>query len=164
MALHQHKVRAKVGPPEVATLAVVAVVVVVMVSGPLAVPGRDWEQTRGKVRNFYTYQNASTPDGRPYRVQVSYHYTVNGLVREGEWDGEWPEAHSPNALLAEEVERLREPGFPLVVFYDPDSPDHSELHQEDNRAAVWWLRVAIILGALTLWYVFVVYPRLKRSR
>jgi hypothetical protein len=114
------------------------------------------------VADYYRYQHPTSPDGRPHRVRLGYTFTVHGESYAGQWDGEWPESHSPNALLEDQLDRLREPGFPLVVFYDPVDPAHNALHKTGNHAAVWWLRLSVALAALVLWYVFVVYPRLKQ--
>lgn len=164
MTLHRHKVRSKPGWAEALTGAVVLLAAAAMLTGPMALPGNDWRECSGQLTDVYLYQNASTSDGRPFRVRATYSYLVDGKVQTGLWDGDWPEAHSANALPAGELDRLRGPGFPLRVFYDPDNVLHSTLHTPGNQVPAWWLRWAIGLGALVLWYVFVVYPRLKSSR
>jgi Flp pilus assembly protein TadB len=58
---------------------------------------------------------------------------------------------------------LNEEGYSLVVLYDPLDPSHNTIHKSGNRVPVWWLRLSILLAALVLWFVFIVYPRLKRS-
>ena len=162
MALRQHKVRSKPGPPELITIAFVLLAVATMTAGPLLAPGTDWRQVPGNVIEVYRYQHASSPDGRPHRLRVTYEFNVGGVAVTGRWEGEWPEAHSPNALPEDQRDRLAERGYPLQVFYDPLDPGRSTLHQTGNRAPVWWLRLSIGLALLVLWYVFVVYPKWKR--
>jgi hypothetical protein len=164
MALHRHKVRSRPGAAEWVTTAVAVFTVATMVAGPMALPSTSWRDTPGSLAEVYLYQNASTPDGRPLRVRASYHYEVDGKPHTGAWDGDWPAAHSINALPPADIDRLREPGYPVHVFYDISDPDRSTLHIPGNRMPSWWLRLSIALAVLVLWYGMVVYPRLKSSR
>ena len=163
MGLRQQKVRPKPGPPELLTVALVVLAVAAMLAGPLLMPGVDWQQASGTASDVYRYQHPTNPDGRPHRVRLNYTFKVNGIAYAGQWDGDWPETHSPNALPDGQLDRLAEAGYLLVVFYDPADPAHNALHKTGSGAGVWWLRLSVALAALVLWYVFVVYPRLKQS-
>lgn len=163
MVLRQQKVRGKPGKAEFLTAILAVTAVAAMLAGPMLIPGTDWNQAEGRVVQYYRYQHATNPDGRPYRVRLDYKFVADGMTYEGHWDGAWPETHSPNALLSDELDRLKEDGYALVVSYDPLDPSRNTLHEIDNRAQVWWLRISVALAALVLWFVFVVYPRLKRS-
>jgi len=163
MVLRQQKVRARPGPVEWLTGMLVLVAVGVMFVGPMAIPGTDWRQANGIVTSYYRYQHPTSPDGRPYRVRLDYQFKVDGESFAGHWDGEWPTAHSPNALLEKDLDQLKAEGYSLVVFYDPLDPPRNVLHESGNRIPIWWLRLSIVLAGLVLWFVFIVYPRLKRS-
>lgn len=161
MSLHTHKVRSQPGLAEFATVAIVAIAVLFMLAGPVARPGTDWQRAEGRVKSVYTSAHPTHPDGKPRRVQLVYQYDADGLTYTGEWDGEWPEAHSPNALLAGDLDRLRERDYPLKVLYDPVDPSVSNIHGTGNRLPAWWLRLSLGLAMLAMWHTFVVYPSWK---
>lgn len=160
MGFHRHKIRRRLGAADGVLFLLALAAVAAMLAGPLAEPGTDWQRTIGDVTHVYTYQNASTADGRPYRLRVSYRYSAQGRDLAGAWDGEWPLAHSANALPPAEVHRVQ-PGYRVSVFYDPAQPDRSTLHTPGNIAPAWWLRLSIALSAAVVWYAYAVYPRWK---
>lgn len=161
MTLHRHKARLRPGPAEIILLLLLAMLTVFMLSGSLAVPGADWQQAEGKVLSMHRVQNASSALGTPYRLNVTYQFSAGGSTRTDVWEGEWPASHSPNALPPEEWGHLAQPGYPLVVLYDPEFPARNSIHATQNRYPVWWFRLSLGVCILVLWCVFAVYPRWK---
>ena len=161
MSLHQHRKHIRTGPAEIALILLLAGLVVFAVSGSLSVPGSDWLQAEGTVLSMHRVQNASSALGTPYRIHVAYQYQVGGTTYTDAWEGEWPTSLSPNALPEAEWPRLEEPGFPLVVLYDPEFPGRNSLHATQNHYPVWWLRLSIAVSVLVLWCLFALYPRWK---
>lgn len=161
MSLHRHKKHLRLGPAEYILILALAGLAAFMVSGSLTVPGADWEQVEGKVLTMRRVQNASSALGTPYRINVTYQFTVEGKTFTSVWEGEWPSSHSPNALPESDWDRLLQPGFPLVVLYDPEYPDRNSIHATQNHYPVWWMRFSLIISVLVLWCAFSIYPRWK---
>ncbi len=164
MALHQHRRRIRTGPAEIALILLLSGLVLFVVSGALSVPRADWLPTEGTVLSMHRVQNASSALGTPYRIHVAYQYRVSGKTYTDAWEGEWPTSLSPNALPESDWPRLAEAGFPLVVLYDPESPERNSLHVTQNQYPVWWLRLSITVSVLVLWGLFALYPRWKARR
>lgn len=161
MALHKHKVLPRPGPAEYGTVAIAMLAAAFMLAGPIANPGTDWQQAAGEVVEARIYPHATHPNGLPRRVALTYTYEAEGIPYRGAWDGEWPEAYSPNALLSEDLHRLERPGHPLTVAYDPLDPARSRLHETGNVLPGWWLRLSLGLAMLVIWHAFVIYPQWK---
>ncbi len=161
MSLHTHKTRNRPGPADVlfALLATGLAVVLALTIG--LGDGSTWQLTNGMVDNAYRYGPASTALMTAQLVRVEYHYQVGGQRYADSWEGDWPNAYSPNALSAQDIGALTQPGFPLLVWYDPANPARSQLHTEYAPSNRLWrygtLMVSFCGWALLLW----AYPRVK---
>lgn len=162
MALHRHKVFPRPGPAEYGTVTIAVLAALVMIAGPMMHPGTDWQQVVGQVLQAHIYPHATHPDGLPRRVALTYAYEARGIPYRGTWDGEWPRAHSPNALLPNDLDRLKAPAYPITVMYDPLDPARSQLHETGNVLPGWWLRLSLGLAMLAFWHTFVIYPHWKQ--
>ena len=161
MSLHQHKSRLRLGPPEIVLILLLALLAIFMLSGSLAISGSDWQQAEGKVLSMRRVQHASNALGTPHRINVTYEYSVGADLHTDTWEGEWPTSHSPNALPPEAWDRLQQPGYPLMVLYDPEAPERNSLHATQNHFPAWWFRLSLGACILVLWCVFAIYPRWK---
>lgn len=121
-----------------------------------------WERALGAVVECQLVKRAHSVSPDPDQVRLSYEYTVDGRTYRGAWNGFWPQAYSPNALPVSQLDRLRQKGYPLTVFYDPLNPAVNALHRvEDLRP--YYYRWFLFGGlAAILLYFCGLYPRWKR--
>ena len=161
MGLQQRKRRLKPGPAEITLILLFLALMAFIFSGTLAVPQGDWREVAGEVVLVEQIQKATAVANTPFRLRVHYTFINNGEIHDGQWEGEWPESHSPNALPRDRWADLRRPGYPLTVYVDPEHPDRNSLHLAGNRYPVWWFRVSVGLCLLLFWFIFAVYPRWK---
>lgn len=120
-----------------------------------------WERTGGGVVRGEVMTTHYNAERYEQKVSVIYEYAVAGMSFSGRYEGFWPPAGTVNGLPPEELGVLEQPGYPLVVFYDPSEPARSNLHSQStfrkNIYAIWFL---IALG-LALLYLIRIYPRVS---
>lgn len=148
MALGRRKRFQRPGLPEAVGVALLGLAVT---CAALWWRGRDrieWRRTAGEVvRCEFRRVHYNAPDS-PYRVEIAYAYSLNGVRYTGEWSGYWPQIESPNALPEHRVRELEEEGYPLVVFYDPSDASRSRLHDAPRGRRSAYASVAV--GGLAL--------------
>lgn len=161
MGLHQRRKLQRPGFPEAAALFLIVLT---------ALPALLWVQenvrpsktaTVGRVTQCditLTHYNAT--DLRQ-KVSLDYAYDVGGTTYHGHFEGLWPQAHSPNALIGDDVNRLRNAGFPLQVFYDPRNPRYASIHEAVEVTRTQYARISLAALAVTLLYCVYVYPNWK---
>ena len=161
MPLHQKKRRQRPASPELVTGALIAVAVVAAGLWLYQSSQRPWVVVEGRVVHGSVAAGQYHQQDTPYRVSLSYEYEVQGNWTLGRWDGFWPKAHSPNALLPADLSVLKRPGYPLTVAYDPTNPVRSSLHGQPRGLSN--LYSAAAAGALLLLVVYAIgiYPRWK---
>ncbi|GMV99251.1 MAG: hypothetical protein AMXMBFR84_03900 [Candidatus Hydrogenedentota bacterium] len=117
-----------------------------------------WVATGGHVTSGSVellHYNAT--DVRP-KVNLTYEYDVLGNTFAGRFEGLWPETHSPNALLPADLKYLAQPGYTLVVLYDPANPDESRLHYLGNEESMPYALLSIAGFIVAGAYCLFVYP------
>jgi len=161
VSLHTHKTRNRPGPADVLCALLAAGIAVGLAAVFGLGDGASWQVTQGIVDSAHRFGPASTALITSQLVRVEYHYQVGGQQYADSWEGDWPNAYSPNALTKQEIGALSRPGFPLLVWYDPSNPAQNQLHSEhvpSNRLWRYSVCVVSLCGwALILW----VYPHLK---
>jgi len=163
MGLRHHKTFQTPGLPEF-----IALVLAVGAGIPAALwyqgdAQSGWQRTSGRVTHCDirdTHYNA--PDQRA-KVSIDYQYEVTGIPFGGTWTGYWPEAdeQSPNALPPEQLANLQTPGYPLVVFYNPDDPTASVIHTADVGNLLIYKYLFGGIFAIALYYMLRIYPAWK---
>lgn len=158
MSLHRKKSFLRPGLPELSGAALLVGTLFCCVLWLVSAARPEWIETGGTVLYCEirpTHYNAQ--DYRP-KVDVTYEYLVGSVRFEGRWDGFWPELDSPNALLPEQLDLLKEEGHPLVILYNPDDPTESSPHYPfPNDRMIYASLIAAGVLATGLYFIFV-YP------
>ena len=157
-----HRARARrPGRPEVLAVVLLVLPAVVGLLWFTQSPYGGWQTAAGTILDCTTRLTHYNAEDNQPKVDATYEYTAGGMQYRGQWSGFWPEADSPNALPAGKLGDLR-PGRSVVVFYNPASPQESDLHYtRDDRRLLYALLFPITLF-LAAAYAVNVYPMLKR--
>ena len=158
MSLQRRKKHLKVGAPEAVAGLLFALVLLPAVLWWGANLQPAWSRVAGYVVACDLTHHAYSQDKWPDEVQLTYAYTVNGHPYTGRYQGAWPQAHSPNAMPKQELRKLQERDFPVLIFYDPTDPAHSMLHYTSSLQPVTYQRLTIAALVLALAYFIKVYP------
>lgn len=156
-----HRRRA-LGPPEILGLLLVVALVVPAWLWWRDVLTAQWAITSGSVLACdirATHYNAQ--DYRPV-VTMRYRYVVHGEDYQAEWRGLWPEAGSPNALMRDQLEQLRMPGRPLVIYYNPSNPLQSSPHEHGAGRELTYASATVVALCVVVWYFVWVFPNRAR--
>ncbi|HOE67282.1 MAG TPA: DUF3592 domain-containing protein [Candidatus Hydrogenedentes bacterium] len=163
MPLPKRKHFKKPGLPEA-----VALLMALLVAFPLmkwwgsyfAVP---WQRAPGRILRceFKDTRFSATQDIT--KVLIQYEYAVAGVSRVGSWMGTWPQTGSPNALPKDSLDRLQDPGFPLVVLYNPVNPSQSRLDYADTGTPAIYASLALLAALAAGVYYVRVYPAWRSS-
>lgn len=161
MSLHTHKTRNRPGPADALCALLAAGIALILAVAFALGDGDSWQLTQGIVDHAHRFGPASTALMTSQLVRVEYHYQVAGREYADSWEGDWPDAYSPNALPESELGALSRPGFPLLVWYDPSDPARNHLHSGHAPADRLW-RYSVCVLALCGWMLLLwAYPRLK---
>lgn len=122
---------------------------------------QNWRQTTGFARGAAIESTHYNATEYATKVTVDFEYAVGGMPYHDRWVGFWPAAGGPNALPANELDRLQRDGHPLTVFYDPESPWANYLHPDADLTRT--LYAAWLAGGLGLFLLYCVriYPRFR---
>jgi len=164
MASYLHSRHRKAGLPEFLLVCALVLAVVPLTIVWIDFNQPEWPGTGGWVMSgdiVTTHYNA--PDYKE-KVTVHYEYLVGGGSYKGEFVGLWPEVGSPNALPVTELDRLKNKGYPLVVFYNPAKPSQSRLHTRSQGDPILLVLIAGICVVTAGLYAFVFYPAWRRQR
>ncbi|MBN2309559.1 MAG: DUF3592 domain-containing protein [Candidatus Hydrogenedentes bacterium] len=158
MTMHHRRTWRHPGPPELVAVALLVLTAALVTQWWRAVSHPVWEETAGRVvrGEIEVIREHSRPEER--RVRLDYAYNVHGVEYTGEYKGFWPAIDSPNALPPDSLERLTEPGHPLVVLYHGGNPAKSRLHYAGTARRVWYGVLALAAGLMALFYCLSVYP------
>ena len=158
MALQQRKRRQKAGLPEFLAVVLVCAAALPALAWWHSSARPAYRRVRGRILECeirLTHYNATKDLNK---VKLAYEYSLGGNTYSGRWQGFWPAAVSPNALLPDQIEALHEKSFPLVVLYEPDDPSHSTLHYAGHGAPKLYAGVALVALVLAVLYFALFYP------
>ncbi len=125
-------------------------------------PRMNWVATSGTILDVRLYTPAYTALAAEHLVRVNYQYIVDGVRYGSTWEGDWPHEPGPNGLRGDDVERIVAPGYPLLVWYDRDSPSRSRLHGKYGGLPVVWQRLLVMVLIVFWGGLVIIYPRMKR--
>ena len=163
MASHLHSRYRKAGLPEVLLVCAMILAVAPLTLVWFSLNQPEWPGTGGWVLSgeiVTTHYNA--PDYKQ-KATVHYEYLIGGASYKGEFVGFWPDVGSPNALPVTELDRLKQKGYPLTVFYNPSDPSQSRLHTRGHDDQLILFLIAGFCVGLAALYAFVVYPAWRRQ-
>lgn len=121
-----------------------------------------WRQTVGTVVASSIDPVEYSRDPRSRQVELTYEYTAHGQSFTGNWQGFWPQVHSPNALPHSQMDRLK-PGHTLKVYFDPVQPSENLLHYTGSIRPATYGRITMGALVLVLAYFVAVYPRWRHG-
>ena len=164
MSLHKHKAHFEPGAREYLTLILAGVIVFAWAAVVYKNAASTWEVATGTVQDAHPIAAASTTLAHTQLMHVEYTYTARGQTFRDTWEGDWPSAHTPNALHAADLNKLRTPDFPLLVWYDPENPGKNEIHRGGSEDAILWQRILAGVSIVLIYYIMHTYVRRKSRR
>ncbi|MDR3403815.1 MAG: DUF3592 domain-containing protein [Chthoniobacter sp.] len=115
---------------------------------------RNWKETPCTIASSRVVQSGSMAHGMPtYRIDIFYHYTVNG-IRYGTNRYQFASGASSGQADKQRVVDQYPPGRETVCYVNPDSPSQAVLSRSLNGEMLYGLIgvVFLIIGAVGLFY------------
>lgn len=152
------------GIPDAVALGLIVLVVLCAVVWAQSNLEPAWDQAPGSVVACELIKREYGGAAEPEQVRLTYEYHVQGHAYTGNWEGFWPQAHSPNALPRSELAQLRTAGFPLTVAFNPADPAMNVLHRDAKTKPQFYPWLTLGLLGITVVYLLRIYPLWKRPR
>lgn len=160
MPLHQKKRRRLPGMAEVIALLLTGGTVVPAALWWGSATTSSWDSAPGAITRAAVKQTHYNAEDTRKRVDCEYEFVVEQITYKGTWSGFWPEAHSPNALLRDELGVLQ-PGYSITVYYDAKDPRESDPHTPGSGRQIRYAWLFALSCLATGYYCFRIYPSLR---